>query len=333
MKSVLLGQKDTLMAVYPLEVRQALSREAGLNPDFYLEVDELSNFREQLRDTRFIFSTWGMPQLSEDDITRFFPSLEAVFYAAGSVQYFARPLLKSGIRVFSAWGANAVPVAEFTLAQILLANKGYFALSGLYSRGGRPALESHKVDYPGNYKCKVGIIGAGMIGKLVIKLLRNHNLEILVFDPFLPEEKAEELKVEKVDLPTLFASCQTVSNHLANNAQTEGTLNYDLFSRMLPGAVFINTGRGAQVVESDLCRLLIERPDVTAVLDVTWPEPPEEGHLFYTLPNVVMTPHIAGSIGNERQRMSKYMLEEFRRYINNDTCLFEVTELMLTTLA
>ena len=76
--------------------------------------------------TRVIFSSWGMPALTEAQIAAHFPNLEAVYYAAGTVQYFARPFLKRGVRVFSAWAANGVPVVEFTVAQIVLAGKGYF---------------------------------------------------------------------------------------------------------------------------------------------------------------------------------------------------------------
>lgn len=89
-------------------------------------------------------------------------------------------------------------------------------------------------------------------------------------------------------------------------------LNRDLFARMKPNAVFLNTGRGAQVVEADLVSVLEDRPDLTAVLDVTFPEPPTEGHPFYALPNCFITPHIAGSLGDEVCRMAEYMLEEFR---------------------
>ena len=66
------------------------------------------------------FSTWGMPVLSEAELAQFFPKLKAVFYAASSVQAFARPLLARNIRLLSAWKANAVPVAEYTVAQIIL---------------------------------------------------------------------------------------------------------------------------------------------------------------------------------------------------------------------
>lgn len=333
MNSVLLGVKNTLHLVYPEETRQQLATEAGLMADVTFNKEDLEAHREELQDTRVIFSTWTMPALSDEEIARYFPKLEAVFYAAGSVQYFARPFLKRGVRVFSAWGANGVPVAEYTVAQILLANKGFFPLARMYSGGDRESRKNMGIDFPGNYGCKVGLIGAGMIGKLVIELLRRHHLQVLVYDPFLADDTAAALGVQKVDLPTLFSECQTISNHLANNKETVGMLHYDLFKLMRPGATFLNTGRGAQVVEADLCRLLREREDVTAVLDVTESEPSPEGHAFYALPNVLLTPHIAGSIGQEVERLSAYMAEEYRRFAAGEPCRWEVSEGMLATMA
>ena len=106
---------------------------------------------------------------------------------------------------------------------------------------------------------------------------------------FLPE-KAAELGVTKASMETIFAECSAVSNHLADNDQTKGMLNKALFEKMPPYATFINTGRGAQVVEEDLIQVLRSRPDLTAVLDVTFPEPPVEGSPLYELPNCVLPP-------------------------------------------
>ena len=124
-----------------------------------------------------------------------------------------------------------------------------------------------------------------------------------------------------------------VSNHLANNAQTRGMLNYSLFSKMQKNSVFINTGRGAQVVEDDLVRILSEREDMTALLDVTYPEPPVAAHPFYSLENCILTPHIAGSAGDEVARMGLYMLNECRAYLGTKACQYEVTFKMLETMA
>lgn len=285
---------------------------------------------DSFKDTEFIFSTWGMPAFTEQEIKAFLPNLKAVFFAAGSVQHFARPFLNCGVKVFSAWAANAVPVAEYTVAQIILANKGFFKTMRYTD-----LIVSQKTseNYSGNYGVKVGIIGAGMIGSLVIKMLKAYHIEVLVYDPFLPEEKAEALGVKKCTLETLFQQCQVVSNHLANNEQTEGMLNGSLFNLMKPYATFLNTGRGAQVVEQDLINTLKARPDLTAVLDVTCPEPPEKDSELYTLENCILTPHIAGSLGNELCRMDEYMRTEYENFVANKPCKYEVTMEMLKTMA
>lgn len=288
---------------------------------------------ESFESTEYIFSTWGMPAFTEEEIKKYLPNLKAVFYGAGTVQAFARPFLNCGVKVFSAWAANAVPVAEYTVAQIILANKGFFSSSRLAKTGNRKAAAQNFRSYPGNYNVKIGIIGAGMIGKLVIQMLKSYNLEVLVFDPFLPNGKAKELGVQKVSLETLFKECRVVSNHLANNEQTKEMLAKPLFETMLPYSTFINTGRGAQVVENDLINVLKSRPDITAILDVTFPEPPEQDSELYTLENCILTPHIAGSAGNEVRRMGEYMISEYENFVQSKPCQYEVTLEMLKTMA
>lgn len=288
---------------------------------------------EAFSEVEYIFSTWGMPAMSEDEIKSCFPNLKCVFYAAGSVQAFARPFLACGVKVFSAWAANAVPVVEYTLAQIVLANKGFFAHSREMKKGNREAGKLMRDSYPGNYGENVGIIGVGMIGSQVAERLKDYKLNVLAFDPFLSDARAEALGIRKVSLDELFSSCRVISNHMANNEQTKGMLDYGYFSKMMPFSTFINTGRGAQVVEDDLVKVLEERPDVTAILDVTYPEPPVAGHAFYSLPNCFLTPHIAGSLMNETHRMAEYIVEEYGRYIAGERCLYEVREKMLETMA
>lgn len=314
--------KEIYLCEQPINIRYVYQTE----DEVFCRADVLAN-PERFADTEYIFSSWGMPSFSEDEIRACFPALKAVFYGAGTVQYFARPFLRCGVKVFSAWGANAVPVAEYTVAQIILANKGFFK-SKVFT--GNNDSFSH---YPGNYDATVGIIGAGMIGKLVLRMLKNYRLNLLAFDPFLPDETAAELGVQKVGLETIFETCNVISNHLADNAQTRGMLHGGLFEKMLPYATFLNTGRGAQVVEADLIRTLKERPDLTAILDVTEPEPPVEGSPFYTLPNCILTPHIAGSFANEVRRMGEYMREEYERLLRHQATRYEVTLEMLKTMA
>jgi phosphoglycerate dehydrogenase-like enzyme len=102
---------------------------------------------------------------------------------------------------------------------------------------------------------------------------------------------------------------------------------------MKPGATFINTARGAVVREQEMIAVLQQRPDLFAVLDVTYPEPPEPDSPLYTLPNVVLTPHIAGAMGVECNRMGRYMVEELKRYLRGDSLEWGITREMARVLA
>ena len=290
--------------------------------------------RNPMPGTEYIFTSWGFPALEEEEIAALFPKLKAVMYAAGTVQKFARPYLARGVRVFSAWAANAIPVAEFAAAQIVLANKGYFQTHARYREGAEGALAYCDSFYEGNYGARVGLLGAGMIGRHVIKLLQPYKIEIWVYDPFLTAEKARELGVAKKPLAEVFANCRTVSNHMANKPETVGILNYALFSAMLPNATFINTGRAAQVVKADLLRAMDDCPDRTALLDVTEPEEPLlPGSDYWNHPNVFHTPHRAGSMAGEIRRVAQYMLDEYARLMAGKPVLYEVTEDMLAAMA
>lgn len=333
MKAIFLCEKnDRIFRVYDADTICELQKLTNIDKKIYSKADVL-RAPNLFSDVAFVFSTWGMSEFTEEEIKSCFPSLKCVFYGAGSVQYFARPFLNCGIHVFSAWAANAVPVAEMTVAQIILANKGYFVTNRLFHSNGRETARIAFQKCNGNYGETVGIIGAGMIGRSVIQMLKQYNLKVIAFDPFLSDEKADELGIEKCELPELFERAFVVSNHMANKEQTKGILNYDLFRRMRENAVFINTGRGAQVIEDDLVRILEERPDLTALLDVTYPERPVANHPFYTLPNCLLTPHIAGSMGDEVARMGKYMLDEYRAYLNGESCEYEISLKMLETMA
>ena len=300
--------------------------------DLYPTVISLDNFAEHvphLRDLEVIFSTWGMPVLGDDQLDQL-PALRAVFYAAGSVQGFARPLLERGITVVSAWAANGIPVAEFTLAQILLATKGYFrnvrdcASADRRKRAFRGA---------GNYCETVAILGAGQIGRKLIELLRPFNLPVIVYDPFLTEVEAHRLGVEKVSLEAAFARAYVVTNHMPNLPETRGILNGHLFANLRDDATFINTGRGATVAEAELVEVWRQRPSLTALLDVTDPEPPPPGSPLYELPNVHLSGHIAGSIGDEVHRLADFCIEEFIAWQAGRPLRYAVSLEMLETMA
>lgn len=317
-----------------LKLKQSI---AGLNANFkdvssYVK-EEILQTPERFQKIEYIFSTWYMPTFSKGDIEKYFPSLKAIFYAAGTVKYFAEPFLKSGIKVYSSAKANGIPVAEFVAAQIVLANKGYFqaqkANKSFFWRWAFKKARKYADNRLGNYSAKVGLIGCGSVGSKVVELLNPYHLDIFVYDPYLSEKRCQELGVKNVSLEILFETCDVVSNHLPNISATQGIINYDLLNRMKDYSTFINTGRGAQVVEGDLAKLLRKRPSICALLDVSRHEPPFPWSPLLQRKNLFLSPHIAGSTGNEFNRLVEYALKAYNDFINKSPSDFEVTLEML----
>lgn len=328
MKAVYLCQSpETIARVYAPKQHEALKSLVDLADGVCTDVRD-----ERLRDAEAVFSTWGMPECTESEIRAFMPALKAVFYAAGSVQTFARPFLNVGVRVFSAWQANAVPVAQYAFAQILLSLKGYFAVEEATRtrRADGQALFQH---YPGVYDARVGLLGCGAIGSRVAEMLRGADVEVWVFDPFLSDERAAALNVRKTSIDEIFAACDVISNHLANLPQTVGILRREHFLSMRPYATFINTGRGPQLDEQDLFDALVQDPTRFALIDVMTDEENSDAKPLNRLLNCRITPHIAGSSGNEVRRMADYMLSAFSDYVANRPVRHEVTLSRLSTLA
>jgi phosphoglycerate dehydrogenase-like enzyme len=147
-------------------------------------------------------------------------------------------------------------------------------------------------------------------------MLAGYEVDVLAYDPYAEESIFSELSVERVDrLDELFMRCEVISLHAPWLKETEGMVTGKLLRLMPPGATFINTSRGAVVNERDLLEVLRERPDLFAVLDVLIDETVFHAHPLARLPNVFITPHIAGSKGRESHRMGMTAVEECRRYL------------------
>jgi len=130
----------------------------------------------------------------------------------------------------------------------------------------------------------------------------------------------------------VFQRAAVVCNHIPDIPSTRGVLTGAQFRQMRDGATFINTGRGAQVVEADLIATLRERPDLTALTDVTWPEPPPADAPHWSLPNLVMTPHIGGTIGDEVVRLADLVLAEYEAWAAGRPLKHQVTAEILATM-
>lgn len=327
---IFLGDELPIKLAYSQVIRQSISKfgtvsTTELTPQNWREFPEVTHHAD------VIFSSWSMPLMDEKFLDAF-PRLRAVFYAAGTVKGFVTDQsYDREIIVCSAASANAIPVAEYTLSTVLLSLKSFWGLA-------RQTRRDHSWDRgltsaTGTYRSVVGLVSLGAVGRSVAQMLSRFDMQLIAYDPFVSKEIAEELGVKLVSMEELFSQSDVVSLHAPWIPETENMVNERLLRLMKPNATFINTSRGAIVNESDLCRVLKERADLTAVLDVTWPEPPDKNSPLYTLDNVILTPHIAGSLGNEVTRMGDWMLEELRRYIEKAPLRHQVTREMLARMA
>lgn len=284
--------------------------------------EEAMKHPELLAKCEVIFSGWGAPKLDEKFLA-LTPKLRAFFYGAGSIREFTTDAFWTrDIAITSAFAINAVPVAEYTLAAVLLSLKNFWKQAYAMKRLARQPTH---VPCAGGYGSTIGLISLGMVGRLVRERLRPFDLNVLAYDPFLSPEQALELGVESVPLDDIFRRCDVVSLHTPWLKETEGMIQGRHFELMKPNATFLNTARGAVVREDDLVEVLSRRTDLTAWLDVTYPEPPAPDSPLWSMPNVVLTPHIAGSQDLECRRMGHLMIEEFDRWTRGERMKWEIS--------
>lgn len=282
-----------------------------------IDVNQLASHQAELADVEFLFSFWGMSPISVADIQTYLPKVRVLFYAGGRIDHFAAPFHACGIKIVSAIDVHAIPVAEFTVAEILLANKGAFLCREILRNEGYLAAREHAYQYEGNLYSRVGVLGVGNVGRKVIEYLRPFQVEVLACDPRLTPRQAKELGVELVSMEELFSNCNVVTCHLQNSVATENLITYEYLSMMGDHTTFINNGDGRHVSNEDLARALRENPTLTAVIDVSEPRQEDPAGLL-ALPNVFRTPLIAGSMGNEVSRMGQYVYEQCRKLIEEE---------------
>jgi len=293
----------------PVERRRAEALTQG--PLRFHTRETLCRNPSDLAEAEVLFSGWGMERCDEAFLGRA-PNLRAIFYAAGSVRHFVTDALwERGIVVSSSNSVLAATVAEFTLGQILLSLKSMWrhAVEGKAARG--------PIRHPiaGIGGSTVGLVSAGAIARRLVALLRPFSVRILVHDPYLSGPEAARLGVEKASLNEVFEESEVVSIHTPWLPETERMIRGHHFERMRTGATFINTARGAIVAEDEMIAVLSKRRDLYALLDVTWPEPAPQDSRLYDLPNVVLTPHIAGAVDRECRRLGAMAVDECERFL------------------
>ena len=323
-KAALILNASDEIRIYPPFIRKELAEFCQIVVDKCAPAD-IHHYSTALAEVRFLFSGWGAPLLDAETLA-YFPKLEAVFYGAGSLNpIVTEDFWATGIPICSAWAANAIPVAEFTFAHIILALKQVHQFPA-FLRTTRSHSNPPHFDAGGAFGTNVGLIALGQIGRRVASMLRQLDVNVLAYDPFCTNANAAELGIELVpSLSELFERCRVVSLHAPVKPETIGMITGELISSLPPGGAFINTSRGILVREDELITVLRHRLDLTAILDVVWPEPANPDSPLYELPNVFLTSHIAGSAGGECARMGRYMVDECRRFLSGRPLQWSVT--------
>ncbi|QDI67477.1 hydroxyacid dehydrogenase [Streptomyces calvus] len=331
-RAALAMSPDVASAVLDDESLAALAALCDLAPLPVLDDLTTARARTVLAGVDLLVTGWGCPPL-DADVLRSAPRLRAVVHTAGSVRgHVTDACWDRGIEVSSAAAANALPVAEYTLAMILLTGKRALESARDY-RASRVRPDWLRTPRSvGNHRRTVGILSASLIGRRVIDLLRPHDVDVLLYDPYVDDAGAKELGVERVQLPELFRHSDTVSVHTPLLPGTRGLVGRALIDSMRPDAVLINTARGA-VVDQDALTDAALAGRIRAVLDVTDPEVLPPAHPLWSCDNVLLTPHLAGSQGNEWRRLADLAVAETARWVSGEGFLHPVRRERLAFLA
>ncbi|SNZ17473.1 Phosphoglycerate dehydrogenase [Terribacillus aidingensis] len=329
-KGLYIMNQASFELVYPKTVR----KEIETLSDIYkqpLTNHQLQQDLSVLHEAEVIFSGWGGPKLDQTLLAAA-PNLKAFFYAAGSLKHIVtKAAWDRDILLTNAVKANAVPVAEYTLSQILFCLKKGWTFTRSIRRNKQYPVKTN--DVLGAFGSTIGIVSLSTVGRMVCELLKSFDVHVIAYDPYIKAEEAAKLGAKLCSLEEIFSQSDIVSLHTPLLEETKGMIGKELMSQMRPSASMINTSRGAIVKEAEMLEVLQERPDITAVLDVTSPEPPHTDSPLYILDNVILTPHLAGSAGKECGRMGYCMLEEFKRYVKKEPLQWQVKETYFDILA
>ncbi|MEU3842580.1 hydroxyacid dehydrogenase [Streptomyces sp. NPDC028635] len=331
-RAVLAMSRAAAAAVLDPDALAALGRVCDLAPPPVLDDLTTERARALLADAEVLVTGWGCPPL-DADVLEAAPRLRAVVHTAGSVRgHVTDACWERGIEVSSAAAANALPVAEYTLSMILLTGKRALERAREY-RAVRHRMDALATPRSvGNHHRTVGILSASLIGRRVVELLRPHDVEVLLHDPCVTPADARELGVRRVELAELFRRADTVSVHTPLLPTTRGLVSRTLIDSMRPDAVLINTARGA-VIDQDALTDAVLAGRIRAVLDVTEPEVLPPDHPLWDCENALITPHLAGSQGNEWRRLADVAVAETARWASGAGFLHPVRRERLAFLA
>ena len=328
-KTAIIASKEFAPKIFSEFDLERLRKHVDLEVTFFDKLDE-DQFCELIKGMNAVISSWDTPLFTREVLDAA-PDLKIICHAAGSVKPIVTDAVwERGIVVTSSAAAISIGVAETVLANILLGGKRMPWLNNDVKSGG---WRNKKImgEITEMFRASIGIIGAGYVGKHLIKLLKSFEVNVLLYDPYISAKEAVELGVEKVVLEDLLRRSDFISVCAPLTDKTRGMLGKTQLQMIKDGAVLINTARGAICNEKELIEEL-EKGRFVACLDVTDPEPPAADSPLRKLDNVFLTPHIAGTVANNLMRLGSLATEEVINYFSGKPNLYPVEREMLAKI-
>jgi phosphoglycerate dehydrogenase-like enzyme len=279
--------------------------------------------RARLAEVEVLITSWGCPPL-DSEVLRHAPRLRAALHAAGSVRgHVGQEVFDQGILVTTGADANAEPVARYTLAAIFWAVKRVPFLAADARLHRETWRNQHGHGELGRDPMIV-LVGFSRVGRRVARLLQQVGVtKVLVVDPYADPAAVADTGAELVTLEEALPRADILSLHAPSLPETRHMIGTAELAALPSGATLINTARGALVDHAALEEAC--RAGLHAILDVTEPEPLPSTSALYELPNVMLTPHVAGALGAETRLLAASALTELERYAAGLPPLDQVT--------
>jgi D-3-phosphoglycerate dehydrogenase len=224
----------------------------------------------------------------------------------------------AGVLVMNTPGGNAVSVAEHTLAMMLALARAVPEASAS-TRGGK---WEKKLFLGNELRGKVlGVIGLGNIGQEVVRRARGFEMKVVASDPYVSPQVAADLGVELVGLEVLYAQADYISLHVALTPETRKLISAGSLAKMKDGVRIINCARGELIDQTALTEALVSKKVAGAGLDVFDPEPPAAEEPLLSAPNLIATPHIAGSTEEAQEIVGIRIVEQLVEYLRSGVAI------------
>ncbi len=329
MKIVVLANKDRQEQVFKNEHIADLMRLGEVVFNTRRDGPDENAAAALMKDADIVVTSWNCPKMTPAVLDSA-PGLKLVIHAAGSVKgLVSDEFWERNIRLSSGSAALGKGVAETALGLTISSLKNFWNLANVTRFGGWNGQNNTVREI---YDVTVGVIGAGFAGRHYIKLLKNFDVDILLYDPTLGNDECAAIGAKKSELDDIMIQSDVVSIHAPSIPATYHMINKTNLALMKDRAVIINTARGTIIDEAALIDEL-KTGRISACIDVTDPEPPSETNELRSLPNVILTPHIAGSVNNGKKRIGDLVLAEIKSFIADGTLAYEVKSEKLVFMA